>query len=199
MSADAMLLDRLRQGEPGAWHDLAVAFRQRLRHLAASDLPAEVTCRADASDMVQQTFAEANESFADFRGNSLPELFDWLAAILNHNVRDAVRQHVLAERRTVRAERRLDDSSQGNAQWERRCVADHTPPGTIASRNESQELLLAALESLPARQRDAVRLRHLEGRPLADIATELNCTRQAAAAIIARGLRSLRAALYDSD
>jgi hypothetical protein len=56
-------------------------------------LPSEVAGRADASDMVQQTFAVANASFAAFRGNSLPELFKWLTVILSHNVSDTVRLH----------------------------------------------------------------------------------------------------------
>jgi len=199
MTADALLLDRLRQADTRAWHDLADSFRQRLRDLAASGLPAAIACRADASDMVQQTLAEANESFAAFRGNSLPELFDWLAAILNHNVSDAVRQHVSAQRRTVKAECRLDDSSHGGAERDWLCAVDQTPPSMVAVRREAHERLCAALECLPPRQREAVRLRHLEGRPLADIAIELSCTRQATAAIIARGLRSLRAALHDPD
>src|SRR4051812_32766479 len=91
-SPDVVLLDRLRRGDSQAWQDVAETFRQRLRNLAASALPAEVDCRADASDVVQQSFAEANESFTAFRGNSLPELFDWLATIVSNNVTDAIRQ-----------------------------------------------------------------------------------------------------------
>jgi len=198
-SADAVLLDRLRRGDSEAWQDVADTFRQRLRNLAASALPAEISCRADASDMVQQSLVDANESLTAFRGNSLPELFDWLAAILSHNVTDAVRQHVLAKRRTVKAEHRLDDSSQMGAEWHRLCAADQTPPSTVAARNESHERLHTALEFLPPRQREAVRLRHLESRPLADIAIKLKCTPQAAAATIARGLRGLREALQERD
>jgi RNA polymerase sigma-70 factor (ECF subfamily) len=146
--------------------------------------------------MVQQTFAEASECFATFRGSTLPELFEWLAAILGNNVRDAVRTHIIAERRSVKSERRLDDSSQMGAQLDR-IASDHTPPGIVVDRAETRRRLLGALECLPARQREAVRLRHLEGRPLADIASELGCTKQAAAAVIARGLDGLRAALHD--
>jgi DNA-directed RNA polymerase specialized sigma24 family protein len=42
-------------------------------------------------------------------------------------------------------------------------------------------------------------MRHLEGRPLTDIAAELGCNAQAAAAVIARGLRNLRQALQNID
>src|SRR5262249_30732556 len=128
MVVDASLLDRLREGDSDAWHDVAAAFRQRLRDLAASALPAGVTCRAAASDMVQLSLAEASQSFAAFRGNSLPELFDWLATIVNNNVTDAIRQHVLAQRRTINAELHPDGSSQNGADLDRLCVADHTPP-----------------------------------------------------------------------
>jgi RNA polymerase sigma-70 factor (ECF subfamily) len=197
-SDDASLMNRLRLGDAAAWHQMADKFRHQLRELAASALPRDVTCRADASDMVQQTFAEANESIAAFRGNSLPELFEWLAAILQNNIRDAVRTHVLAERRSVKAECRLEDSSQRHAHWES-FIANQTPPGNVVHRDEVRRRLLYALQCLPARQRDAVRLRHLDGRPLDDIAFELGCTKQAAAALIARGLRGLRSALQDLE
>ncbi len=195
---EAALLSRLRQADPEAWHTVAVTFRRRLRDLAASVLPAEVSARTDASDMVQQSLAEANATFDGFRGSSLPELFAWLAAIMNHNVSDAVRQHVLARRRTVKAEYRLDDSSRSSG-WDGVCEADQTSPSMVVARREVQERLRTALERLPPRQRDAVRLRHLEGWPLADIAAELDCTVPAAAAVIARGLRALRAALQNLD
>ena len=199
MSDDAALLDRLRRGNPEAWHSLAITFRQRLRDLAASALPAEVAGRADASDMVQQTLAEANESFTAFHGKSLSELFAWLAAILSHNVSDAVQRHVLAQRRSVKKELHFDDSSLIGAGWDGVCAADQTSPSLAATRLELRERLCSALENLPPRQREAVRLRHLDGRKLADIASELGCTRQAAAAVIARGLRGLRDALQHLD
>jgi len=199
MSEDAALLDGLRQGSPEAWNSLARSFRQRLRDLASLALPAEVAGRADASDMVQQTLAEASDSFAAFHGNSLPELFGWLAAILNHNISDAVHQHVLAQRRSVKVECRLDDTSQLGAGWEGVSATEQTSPSMAAARDEAEERLRYALDSLPPRQREAVRLRHLEGRPLADIATQLGCTPQAAAAVIARGLRGLREALQAPD
>jgi RNA polymerase sigma-70 factor (ECF subfamily) len=191
------LLVSLREGNPDAWHALAKAYRQRLREIAASALPNEVIGRADASDIAQQTLAEASESFAMFRGATLPELFAWLAAILRHNVDDAVRQHVMAERRSVRMERCLDDVS-GNG-CDAVSAADQTSPSMAAARGEMQDRLQMALDRLPERQRDAVRMRHLESRPLADIAEKLDCSLQAAAAVIARGLRGLREELKDLE
>jgi RNA polymerase sigma-70 factor (ECF subfamily) len=174
-------------------------FRQRLRSLAACALPVEIACREDASDIVQQTFAEAAQAFDGFRGRSLPELYAWLAAILTHNVSDAVRRHLGADGRSVAAECRLDNSSQAGAGWEGVCAADQTSPSMAAVRGEAHERLELAIQQLPVRQSQAVRMRHLEGKPLAEIAAELGCTVPAAAAVIARGLRALREALGEPD
>jgi len=195
---DAILLSQIRQGDPEAWRAVAVIFRQQLRDLAESALPAEISGRLDASDMAQETLADANKSFAGFRGSSLHEFYVWLAAILNHNISDAIRQHVVAQRRTVKIECRFDDSSPGSG-WDGVWLADQTSPSMVAARGEVEERLRIALEGLPPRQREAVRLRHLEGRPLADIAFEMSCTMPAAAAAIARGLRALRSALQGLD
>jgi RNA polymerase sigma-70 factor (ECF subfamily) len=198
-SQEAALVNQLRRGDAVAWRAVEQTFRQRLRSLAACTLPVEIACREDASDIVQQTFSEATQSLDTFRGSSLPELFVWLAAILNHNVSDAVRRHLLASGRSVAAEWRLDDSSHGGARWQGVCAADQTSPSMAAARGEAQEQLQIALERLPARQHRAVRMRHLEGCPLLEIAHELDCTVPAAAAVIARGLRALREALGERD
>ena len=110
-TADAELLKRLRESDPEAWHTVADAFRQRLRDLAAAQLPFEITARADASDVVQQTLAEASEHIAAFHGTSLRELYGWLATTLNHNVGDAVRDHLLARRRRSAASFRSNPRS----------------------------------------------------------------------------------------
>lgn len=192
-------LDRLRAGDEGSWRILSNMFRQRLRELAQSRLPAEIASRVDASDVVQETLVEANQSIAAFQGRSLPELFAWMAAILNHNVTDAVREHLVAECRAVSSQWHSETASKSANGWQATCVADQTSPSMAAAREEAQQQLLAAITDLPPRQRDAVRMRHLESRPLAEIAAHLGCTPQAAAAVIARGLRSLRDALPHLD
>ena len=52
--------------------------------------------------------------------------------------------------------------------------------------------LAAVLESLPEMQCEAVRLRHLEGWPVEEIARELELSISAAAGLIKRGLRAMR-------
>jgi RNA polymerase sigma-70 factor, ECF subfamily len=163
------LVERLLAGDQGAWRLVAETVRQQLRDTAAAALPAEMGGRADASDIVQQSLIEANGAIRRFHGRSMQELVAWLTAILNHNVNDAVRRHLLAERRSVRKETHLDDSSSGGPGWNGVCAADQTSPSMAAAREEVWDRLHAALTALPPRQRDAVRLRHLDGRTLAEI------------------------------
>jgi RNA polymerase sigma-70 factor (ECF subfamily) len=52
--------------------------------------------------------------------------------------------------------------------------------------------LAQALETLPADQREAVRLRHLEGQSLAEMAHRLERSERAVAALLNRGIVALR-------
>jgi RNA polymerase sigma-70 factor (ECF subfamily) len=63
-------------------------------------------------------------------------------------------------------------------------------------RGEEAERLSRALVALPDDQREAVRLRHLEGWPLADIARHLGRTPAATAGLIKRGMQTLRRLLH---
>lgn len=196
---ESPLWQRVRAGDDEAWRIVNAVLRQRLRRLAAFNLPPEILDRLDASDMVQQTFLEAGQSYDAFQGRSLPELYAWLAAILKHNVRDAVRQHIVAQRRTVKMETRLEESTGSASRAEHHFAADQTSPSMRAARGEAEEQLLAAIRALPPRQQEAVQLRHLEGCSLAQIAHRLSCTESVAAAVLARGLRSLRRKLSASS
>jgi RNA polymerase sigma-70 factor (ECF subfamily) len=62
-------------------------------------------------------------------------------------------------------------------------------------RAEDAERLVRALAALPEDQREAVRLRHLEGWPLTAIAEKLDRSLAAAAGLIKRGMQTLRDAL----
>ena len=65
-------------------------------------------------------------------------------------------------------------------------------PSQKAIRGEEAERLGQALAALPNDQREAVRLRHLEGWALADIACHLGRSPAATAGLIKRGMQALR-------
>ena len=65
-------------------------------------------------------------------------------------------------------------------------------PSQRAMQDERAVELARVLEKLPENQREAVRLRHLEGWSLAQIADHMNRTEAATVGLIKRGMQNLR-------
>jgi RNA polymerase sigma-70 factor (ECF subfamily) len=186
------LMARARGGDPEALGRILEMQREFLHSLAERQLLGRVAVRADASDVVQQTFLEAHRSFEQFLGRSEPELHAWLRGILDHAIAKTIRNHALLQKRDVRREQSLDDSRAGGTGLRQELNAGHSTPSQRAIRGEDEDRLTRALATLPDDQREAVRLRHLEGLPLAEIAQRLGRTRAATAGLLKRGMLALR-------
>lgn len=182
--------DHAKAGNEAARGALFERFRPYLRLLAERQLGERLGRRLDPSDIVQETFLEAHRDFKRFQGSSPAELAEWLRAILDHNLAQAIRDHALAAKRAIGREQSLADAD-GTVQWLDPASADSSP-SQRAMRGENAVRLALALERLPADQREAVRLRHLEGWPLARIAERMDRSLVATAGLIKRGLQALR-------
>jgi RNA polymerase sigma-70 factor, ECF subfamily len=194
------LLAQARHGDREALGQLLEAQRTALHRLAQRQLEGRIAARVDASDIIQQTFLEAHRSFAQFTGLDAREWGAWLQAILDHKVAGAIRDHALLQKRNVGRERSLDDSQKGGAApLKQELDAGFSTPSQKAIRGEEAQRLTQALTALPDDQREAVRLRHLEGWKLADIARHLGRTPAATAGLIKRGMQALRRQLHSGD
>src|SRR5262249_6399683 len=145
------------------------------------------------------TFLEAYRSFPQFAGHDVRELGAWLEGILDHKVASAIRDHTLLQKRDMRRERSMDDSQGGGAPFKEGLDAGLSSPSQKAIRGEDVQHLSRALTALPDDQREAVRLRHLEGWALADIARRLGRSPAATAGLIKRGMRALRRQLHQGN
>jgi RNA polymerase sigma-70 factor (ECF subfamily) len=187
------LLEQALQGDREALGRLLEAQRAALHRLAERQLEGRIAARVDASDILQQTFLEAHRCFPQFAGHDARELCAWLHSILDHKVAAAIRDHTLLQKRNVGRERSLDDSCGGAAQpLKQELDAGLSTPSQRAIRGEEAERLSRALTALPDDQREAVRLRHLEGWALDDIARHLGRSPAATAGLIKRGMQALR-------
>jgi RNA polymerase sigma-70 factor (ECF subfamily) len=186
------LLEKARQGDREALGRLLEAQRAALHRLAERQLDGQIAARVDASDIIQQTFLEAHRSFSQFAGQDARELTAWLQGILDHKVAGAIRDHALLQKRSVYRDRSMDDSHGGGASLKNELDAGVSTPSQRAIRGEEEELLMKALSVLPDDQREAVRLRHLEGLALADVARHLGRSPAATAGLIKRGMQVLR-------
>jgi RNA polymerase sigma-70 factor (ECF subfamily) len=193
------LLEHARQGDREALGRLLEAQRADLHRLAERQLDRRIAVRMDASDIIQQTFLEAHRCFQQFAGQDVRQLTLWLEGILDHKVAGAIRDHALLQKRNVRRDRSMDDSHGGMAPLKQELDGGLSTPSQKAIRGEQEHQLMQTLSILPDDQREAVRLRHMEGWALADIARHLGRTPAATAGLIKRGMQALRRQLCRND
>lgn len=193
--ADERLERRLtdaRDGDGEAWQALLAELQPYLRVLAQGQLDSGLRRRVDATDVVQQTCLEAHRDLEAFRGTTRAELAAWFRRILENNVAQVIQRHVVAQRRSVRRERQVDPGSSRSGRGADAREGSVTSPSQRAMRGEGAIELARALGRLPEDQRDAVRLRHVEGWTLAEIAAWFDRSEAAVAALLKRGLLGLR-------
>ena len=169
-----------------------------LRLAAEQALGSSVRRREDADDLVQQTLMAADQEFASFRGSSEPELTAWIKTILKRKTIALLRRHS-AQQRDVAKERSMDDFDSGaSISWFSPASRGPSPSHRLVQ-GEIALRLAAALATLPDNQRDAVRLRHLEGLKIVDVAEQLEVTERSAAGLIRRGIERLRDILSEAS
>jgi RNA polymerase sigma-70 factor (ECF subfamily) len=186
------LILRARRGDGEALGALLDRYRAYLRILARRKLDGAAQARVDVSDVVQQTYLEAHRDFVAFQGGEEAELIGWLRRILEHNAAHAIERHLFTQKRTMDRERSLDDSLGRGAPLAGRVPADQTSPSRRAMLGEAAARLAEAIELLPEDQREAIRLRHLEGWSLEQLAAHFGRSESAVAGLLKRGLRGLR-------
>ena len=152
--------------------------------------------KADAADLVQDTFLEATRSFAHFRGTTEAELIAWLRQILTQNLADLVRRYLGTRRRDVRLERELAaELDQSSRLLDRGLVSGNSSPSQQAAKREQAVRLAEALGRLPEDYREVIILRHLEGLGFAEVARRLGRTVDSVKNLWARALGRLRRSL----
>lgn len=164
------------------------AIGQRLRVLVRRRVAQAVDDRPDeseaVSDLTQEALTAAAERIDEFRGTTEPELVAWVCAIAETKLRDH-RRAARRQRRDIRRTRQLGES------------ADEVPdtanqPEKELLRTEEREFVHRLIDGLPAIERKAIRLRYIEERPVAEVASHLYRSEAAAQGVLKRALAHLR-------
>jgi RNA polymerase sigma-70 factor (ECF subfamily) len=124
----------------------------------------------DAEDIVQSVFADASVGLNDFQPGETPVLA-WLYTVAQRRLIDHVRRAGTARRHASEELRPVEDAEYGQ---------------------EVASVLRQALTALPARQRDVVLLRLIEGRSFAEISAQTGDTEASCKMRFARGVTSVR-------
>ncbi len=166
-------------------------WRNYVALLARSRIAPHLRRKVDESDVVQQTLLEAHQAQDAFRGGTAAEYGAWLRQILARNLINLVRD-LDCEKRDARREQSLEaqlEAFDSRVDW---LAAEQSSPSQRADRNLRALQLADALARLPADQRTAIELRHLEGRSVKEIAVSMECTTSAVGGLLYRGLQKLR-------
>jgi RNA polymerase sigma-70 factor (ECF subfamily) len=203
-SADALqeqarqLLPAARAGDSAALGRLLELFRGYLAAIAGAELASGVAPKANPSDVVQETFLEAQRLFARFQGEQADELRAWLRAILHNKLRELHNRYFGTHKRQVGREVSLDESgAEGHL---RDVLADgQSTPSAQALRQEEADALSAALGRLPEDYRQAIVWRNWEELSFAEIGRRLGRSEDAARMLFGRALERLAHELEPDD
>ncbi len=166
-----------RTGDVAAFGSLLEHYRPYLSLLARLEVGRRLQGKADAADVVQDTFVEAARQFTRFRGSGEPELAAWLRRILAGCLAALVRRYYGTKARDVRLERALVDGlDQSSQAIDRALVSRGSSPSQQANRREQAVLLANALERLSPEYREVIVLRNLEGLTFPQIAVRMGRT-----------------------
>jgi RNA polymerase sigma-70 factor (ECF subfamily) len=187
----ARLLAEARAGSREALGRLLEACRRYLLLIAERDLGDDLKAKGGASDLVQQSFLEAQQDFPGFRGGTAEELRAWLRQLLRNNLANFTRTYRDAAKRGVDRERPLDGP--GSAEGCGAGLTAATPsPSAEAVANEDAAALARALQRLPEDYRQAITLRHQEQLSFEEIGRRLGRTANAARLLWLRAVERLQ-------
>jgi RNA polymerase sigma-70 factor (ECF subfamily) len=192
---EAKLLEA-RGGSNAALGQLLEAFRQYLLLVANQELPDGLHAKVGASDLVQETFMDAQRAFGQFQGGSEEEFRGWLRRILLNNAANVRRHYLDADKRDVRREVTLDDTASVAPQITPPAATD--PPSAEARAQEDADQLRRALDQLPETARQVVRWRNYERCSFEEIGQRLGRSAEAARKVWARAIEQLRGLLTES-
>jgi RNA polymerase sigma-70 factor (ECF subfamily) len=177
-------------GAPGALDELLEQHRPLLNQVAGHELNPAFRAKAGASDLVQQTMLDAHRHFAEFRGQSPPELRAWLLVILRRRLADLAR-HFLCPANDVRREVPAEAVT-GQSGESAPLVGDSTSPSGKVVHHEEAEAVRAAVTRLPDHYREVIALRHQEDLPWEEVGRRLGRTPDAARMLWSRAVEALR-------
>lgn len=165
--ADAVLVERAKRGDVGAFEMLVVKYQRRIERLI-SRMVRDVDL---VQDIAQETFIRAYRALPQFRGESA--FYTWLYRIAVNSAKKALmelkRDPLVSESAMVSTEDGEEPSRVENE------LSDGSSPESLLASKEIAATVNAAIEALSEDLRQAIVLREIEGLSYEEIADVMNC------------------------
>lgn len=184
--SDAVLVQRVRDGDTNAFEYIVERYRDRVFEIVAGSVPPE-----QVEEMSHEAFVRAFLSLSSFRGEG--ELGAWISRI-------AVRTCLDFWRKRYRDRERVESSlTEEELQWLEKTVADRSDAEISAEQSAkwAKSFLEKGLERLSAKDRMVLQLVHIEELSIKEAASLLGCSTVSVKVRALRARRKLRAFLKE--
>jgi RNA polymerase sigma-70 factor (ECF subfamily) len=187
-------LSAARDGSRDALGRVLEACRRYLLYVARRELNGDLQAKGGASDLVQETFLEAQCDFERFQGTSERELRAWLRQLLHHRGAKFRRRFKSTQKRQLARETTLHAA-------DRPTYAPNDPasPSAQLIACEQAQRLRQALDRLPDDYQQVIRLRYVEQCPFDEIGRQMQRTPNAARLLWLRAIEHVKHALRGTD
>jgi RNA polymerase sigma-70 factor, ECF subfamily len=191
----ASLIERARLGDKAALGSLTERYRHRLHRLVALRLDRRLQGRVDASDVIQEGFADAAARLEEYVRDPAVPFYLWLRFLVGQRLAEQHRRHLGAQARDAGREISIYRSAMPEtttAALAARLLGKNTSPSQAAIRAERKLRLQEALNSLDPVDREILALRHYEQLSNGESAMVLGLDKSAASKRYARALVRLK-------
>ncbi|NOZ40727.1 MAG: sigma-70 family RNA polymerase sigma factor [Planctomycetes bacterium] len=192
---DTQILVALRSGNEAALVTFLQTNEQPLLAFIRSRIGTQLKRKIEPEDILQDASMEAVRVLGQTDLSSWDPLH-WMFQLCERKIIDAHRRHFASQKRDASREAALPAGSEA-AGLANLLAASMTTPSQAFSRDQRQLRTMAALETLPDDQREALRLRYLVGLPSKEIAKKFGKSDGAMRVMISRALSRLQALLVE--
>lgn len=200
MSTDIeVLIGQIKQGSEPALLEFIEVHRAPLLAFINKNMSDGLKSKVEADDILQEVSVSAVESLSsmDFEQKTP---FNWLCYLADRKIIDSHRKYFQVQKRAAGREVKLQPACDGEKQgFMDLLIASITSPSQAFSRGAKELKLLVALESLPEENREAIRLKYVEGLPTKEIAVQLDKSDVAVRVMISRSMVKLQDILRSED
>jgi RNA polymerase sigma-70 factor (ECF subfamily) len=192
------LIERAAGGDREALQVLLIEHCVWLPRHIDRQLPDDVRSLLSVDDVVQDTLVEVFRSIGQFSSRGRFAFAAWIKSVADNRTHNAVRDFRCKKRGGH--VRRVGASHSSSVADLTQLLSDHgDTPSRPLVRDEMVAAVHVGLASLPEDQRDAVRLRLLDGKSVEETATALERTPAAVRGMLYRAKHSIRQALGRSS
>jgi RNA polymerase sigma-70 factor (ECF subfamily) len=177
-----------RNGNHGSLGELFDAARDNLRLFAEQALYADLKQKVGGSDLLQETFLDAQSNFTQFRGTTRPELLAWLRTILANNILHQYRRYCQTQKRDITREQSFEKACISPTEL---TTSPSDTPSQMMVRQEDHDRLETVICELALDLQQVLRLRHQQGLTFHHIAQQMDRTEGAVRQLWYRAYRQL--------